>query len=107
MNVSSVSMADLENEFDQAEQTVLSSYADALSGGSELMMTMPALADAGTCVQWIFFASMQQAMHELCFRSVHVQRFAMRWLCICLHSRVMNLMHACLLIDNCGWADEV
>lgn len=47
MNVSSVSMAVLEDEFDQAEQTVLSSYADALSGGSELMMTMPALADAG------------------------------------------------------------
>eukprot|EP00892_Ulva_mutabilis_P009614 jgi/Ulvmu1/7024/UM033_0083.1 len=46
MKVSSVSMEDLENEFDQAEQTVLSSYADALSGGSELMMTMPALADA-------------------------------------------------------------
>lgn len=52
MNVSSVSMEDLESEFDQAEQTVLSSYADALSGGSELMMTMPALADAGACAAW-------------------------------------------------------
>lgn len=51
MNVSSVSMEDLENEFDQAEQTVLSSYADALSGGSELMMTMPALADSGVALQ--------------------------------------------------------
>lgn len=51
MNVSSVSIEDLENEFDQAEQTVLSSYADALSGGSELMMTMPALADSGAALQ--------------------------------------------------------
>jgi hypothetical protein len=36
-----------DEEFEESEQAVLSAYADALAGGSELMTTMPALADSG------------------------------------------------------------
>jgi Raffinose synthase or seed imbibition protein Sip1 len=34
-------------DFEESQQSVLSSFADNLAGGSELMMTMPALSDAG------------------------------------------------------------
>jgi hypothetical protein len=38
-------------DFEESEQSVLAAYADDLSGGSEMMMTMPGLADPGM-LQW-------------------------------------------------------
>jgi hypothetical protein len=41
-------------EFEESEQAVLSAYADALSGGTEMMTTMPALADPGARLPAVF-----------------------------------------------------
>ena len=40
-------MGSMDEDFAESQQSVLASFADDLAGGSELMMTMPALADAG------------------------------------------------------------
>ena len=95
-------MADLENEFDQAEQTVLSSYADALSGGSELMMTMPALADAGMSVQGPLYASMQNPVHMLCVQSPEGRLFVNAHFCIRLVSCVRIMAYVYLLTVHSG-----